>query len=66
MLVMRPNLLIENQVLCGLDDIRVSEGIEAATSSSEGRSSDSDGEKYRGKTDYDAGKSGLGAEQTVR
>lgn len=52
------------QVLCGLDDIRVSEGIEAA-SSDEGRSSDSDGmpvgEKYDGKKDM-----GLGTETTIR
>ena len=35
------------QVLCGMDDIRVTEGIEAG--SPEGRSSDSDNEKVHGK-----------------
>lgn len=45
------------QVLCGLDDIRVSEGIEAGGSDSEGRSSDGgglpSGEKYAEKDGKD-------------
>lgn len=41
------------QVLCGLDDIRVSEGVEAGLS---GRDSDSDAEK---KDDYTSGMTGI-------
>lgn len=60
---MRSGSLTETKVLCGLDDIRVSEGVEAA--SDEGRSSDSDGPKYGEKESYEP-KKDLNEDSMVR